>query len=356
LRCTPFLCYGFLDLSGDYDAQHRANDERYAIEAKATHRTSFDLQYLYPSRGGAMYRRGAVHILVLVLVVLVGSAAAQQLSGSQLLVSGNGPHAVGGNPDFNAQFLVRGTFRSIGNTHGFRVDSTQTPGVNALGAVASVHGAITKASSGIHTDFVGLQVETPTINDGAAAVSNASTVKITGAPYVAGANNYALWVAGGSTKLGGTLHVGGDARFDGNIAAKYQDLAEWVPSTQALAAGTVAIVDIQASNRVVMSEKPYDTRVAGVVSTQPGILLGQSGADKVKVAHSGRVKVSVDARYGAIAVGDLLVTSATPGHAMRSEPVNIGGVQIHRPGTLVGKALEPLETGQGQILVLLVLQ
>src|SRR4030095_13290965 len=178
------------------------------------------MQRICQSRGGAMYRRGAIHILVLVLVVLVGSAAAQQLTGTQLLGSGNGRHAIGGSPDSNAQFLVRGTFSSGGNTHGLRVDSTQTPGVNAPGAVASVHGAITKASKGTPPDFVGLQVETPTINGGAAAVANASTVKITGAPYVGGANNYALWIAGGSTKLGGTLHVAGDARFDGNIAAK----------------------------------------------------------------------------------------------------------------------------------------
>jgi len=29
---------------------------------------------------------------------------------------------------------------------------------------------------------------------------------------------------------------------------------------------------------------------------------------------------------------------------------------MHRPGTLIGKALEPLEKGQGEILVLLSLQ
>jgi len=39
-----------------------------------------------------------------------------------------------------------------------------------------------------------------------------------------------------------------------------------------------------------------------------------------------------------------------------AEPVNLGGVQIHRPGTLIGKALEPLEKGPGTILVLLSLQ
>jgi hypothetical protein len=42
--------------------------------------------------------------------------------------------------------------------------------------------------------------------------------------------------------------------------------------------------------------------------------------------------------------------------AMRSEPVDLGGVKLHRPGTLIGKALEPLESGTGEILVLLSLQ
>ena len=93
-----------------------------------------------------------------------------------------------------------------------------------------------------------------------------------------------------------------------------------------------------------------------MVSSRPGLLLGEAGDSKVKVAHSGRVKVKVDATYGPIAVGDLLVTSDTPGHAMRSRPVELGGTSIHRPGTLLGKALEPLDAGQGEILVLITLQ
>ena len=49
-------------------------------------------------------------------------------------------------------------------------------------------------------------------------------------------------------------------------------------------------------------------------------------------------------------------TSDTPGMAMVSEPIDIGGVKIHRPGTLIGKALEPLNGKQGDVLVLLSLQ
>jgi hypothetical protein len=34
--------------------------------------------------------------------------------------------------------------------------------------------------------------------------------------------------------------------------------------------------------------------------------------------------------------------------AMKSEPLSLGGVEIHRPGTLIGKALEPLEKARAK--------
>ena len=133
-------------------------------------------------------------------------------------------------------------------------------------------------------------------------------------------------------------------------------MAEWVPATDSMAAGTVVVVEEDARNTVAPSQHAYDTRVAGVISAQPGLILGVEGPSKAKVATTGRVKVRVDATRAPIRSGDLLVTSDTPGFAMRSEPVDLGGVKIHRPGTLIGKALEPLESGEGEILVLLSLQ
>ena len=91
-------------------------------------------------------------------------------------------------------------------------------------------------------------------------------------------------------------------------------------------------------------------------SPDPGLILGQEAASKAKIATTGRVKVRVDASRHAVAIGDLLVTSDKPGMAMFSEPLTLGGVKIHRPGTLIGKALEPLPNGEGEILVLLSLQ
>jgi hypothetical protein len=154
----------------------------------------------------------------------------------------------------------------------------------------------------------------------------------------------------------GNVSVTGNISATGNIAAKYQDVAEWVPSRQKLSAGTVVILDIEQSNQVRASTRAYDTKVAGVVSAQPGVLLGEAGENKAMVATTGRVKIKVDATRSPIKVGDLLVTSEKEGIAMKSEPVNIGGVQLHRPGTLIGKALEPLAKGKGEILVLLSLQ
>jgi hypothetical protein len=109
------------------------------------------------------------------------------------------------------------------------------------------------------------------------------------------------------------------------------------------------------------------TNVAGVYSTRPGFLgdmrhpsldtdaASTSGGRWVPVAMTGVVPVKVTAEDGAIRPGDLLTASCVPGHARRAEPVTIEGAEIYRPGTLLGKALQPLESGTGTINVLLMI-
>ncbi|HLL74046.1 MAG TPA: hypothetical protein VK421_02020, partial [Pyrinomonadaceae bacterium] len=92
----------------------------------------------------------------------------------------------------------------------------------------------------------------------------------------------------GTTAPAERLHVEGNLKVTGNIEAKYQDVAEWVPSVQKLAAGTVVIIDPSRSNHVLASASSYDTAVAGVVSAQPGLILGEGGEGKVMVATTGR--------------------------------------------------------------------
>jgi hypothetical protein len=77
---------------------------------------------------------------------------------------------------------------------------------------------------------------------------------------------------------------------------------------------------------------------------------------EIPLAIVGVVPVKVTAANGAIQPGDLLTTSALAGHAMKALPVDVGGVQIYRPATIIGKALEPLASGTGVITVLLAMQ
>ena len=187
-----------------------------------------------------------------------------------------------------------------------------------------------------------------------------------------GATNYGLYSAAGVNYFNGNVGIGttaptkpldvvGDINASGtitggNVKAKYQDIAEWVESSQPLTAGTVVILDPAKANQVIASTQSYDSRVAGVISLQPGVTLGEGGEGRVLVATTGRVRMKVDASKGSIQIGDLLVTSDKAGVAMKSVPVEFGGVRMHRPGTLIGKALEPLAQGTGEILVLLSLQ
>ena len=199
---------------------------------------------------------------------------------------------------------------------------------------------------------------------------NATALTVSGSPVVSSqwatsgtTINYATGNVGVATAtpteklhVTGNIKVTGSIDVGGNINAKYQDMAEWVESSQELPAGTVVVLHPTKSNQVIASTQSYDSGVAGVISLQPGLALGERGQGRVLVATTGRVKVKVDATNGPINIGDLLVTSEKEGVAMKSVPVEIGGVRIHRPGTLIGKALEPLASGTGEILVLLSLQ
>ena len=162
------------------------------------------------------------------------------------------------------------------------------------------------------------------------------------------------------------LTVNGNVAVTGNIAATgnvtgiihavYQDIAEWVPASGDVRPGTVVVVNEATTNAVLPSTRAYDTAVAGVVSPQPGVILGFGGPDKAQIATTGRVRVRVDATQRPVRVGDILVTSDKPGTAMVSEPMDLNGRKFHQPGTILGKALEPLAEGEGEILVLLSLQ
>ncbi len=123
---------------------------------------------------------------------------------------------------------------------------------------------------------------------------------------------------------------------------------------EAIDPGTVMVIDDNGA--VKPSEQAYDKRVAGVISGggnyKPGITLDKqsSGGNRKPIGLVGKVYCKVDANYSAVAVGDLLTTSPTSGHAMKVvDPVKAFGA-------VIGKALRPMTAGQGLIPILIALQ
>jgi hypothetical protein len=120
--------------------------------------------------------------------------------------------------------------------------------------------------------------------------------------------------------------------------------------------GAVVVIDESHPGELKLSERPYDTRVAGIVSgakgIHPGIALHQEGVLEggENVALSGRVYVLADASSNAIHPGDLLTTSSRPGHAMKVADPSLAH------GAILGKAMSSLEAGQGEVLVLVTLE
>jgi len=154
----------------------------------------------------------------------------------------------------------------------------------------------------------------------------------------------------GTGRFDGDVTVAGDVILTGADCAEEFDIAEAVD----IEPGTVMVLDQDGALH--QSHHAYDKRVAGVVSGagdyRPGLILDrrQSHDNRVPVALVGKVYCKVDAQYAPIEVGDLLTTSSTPGHAMKADD------PLKAFGSVIGKALRPLEAGQGMIPILIALQ
>ena len=106
------------------------------------------------------------------------------------------------------------------------------------------------------------------------------------------------------------------------VEATYADLAERYEADTEYEPGTVVIFG--GDKEITTTDTPADYRVAGVISTDPGLKLNSSaGDDKTHpyLALRGRVPCKV---IGPVEKGDLLVTSDTPGHAKSVAGVDMG--------------------------------
>jgi len=148
----------------------------------------------------------------------------------------------------------------------------------------------------------------------------------------------------------------GEVRSKVGFSTPSSGFAQILPITGSITdyqAGDVIVMGITGDMSVARAALPNSPTVIGVYVDSAGFLGGQAvtpneAASGIPVTIMGIVPVKVSAENGPIQPGDLLVTSSTPGHAMRAiDP---------QPGTILGKALEPLSEGTGIILVLLMLQ
>jgi hypothetical protein len=117
----------------------------------------------------------------------------------------------------------------------------------------------------------------------------------------------------------------------------YTTDAEYTPGTVMIFGG---------SQEVTINSKSHDYRVAGVVSTNPAHLMNSTldGAHVTAVALAGRVPTQVT---GEIAKGDLMVSAGNGRARAEANPA---------VGTVIGKALENFDGGEGTIEIVISMQ
>lgn len=156
-------------------------------------------------------------------------------------------------------------------------------------------------------------------------------------------------------RVDGAGRVFADGGFQPN-GADFAESMEVTGDRSKYVAGDLLVIDTTATRHLALAKKPYSTLVAGIYSTKPGMLGSTRKVDEsapsneIPLAVVGIVPCKVTAENGPIQIGDLLVTSFAPGHAMKGTDRN------RMLGAVVGKALEPLSQGTGVIQVLVTLQ
>jgi len=145
-----------------------------------------------------------------------------------------------------------------------------------------------------------------------------------------------------------------EAEAEQNALVSNQDLAEisFALASEGLEAGDLVSLagpdDITGINMVKKSSKAYQKELVGVVSSSPGMLLGEQLMDietdkeKFPVALTGRVLTKVSTENGSIELGDYLTSSSQPGVAMKAT----------QAGPIIGQALELFSSSEaGTIMV-----
>jgi hypothetical protein len=226
-----------------------------------------------------------------------------------------------------------------------------TVGTKALEALFTSNGALTRTSS---ETFAVVGISTVGANNSLVKTSSTGTIDVKG---LAVSGNTILSIASTSLKLTtpggidiitatganatstpvtllGQFTLGANATME----ATFADLAEFYSSDKEYEPGTVLIFGGTAETTTTTIFG--DTRLAGVVSTDPGFKMnGELKGTRVCLALQGRVPCKV---VGQIRKGDMLTTSAIPGYAAKAIDPKVG--------TIIGKALEDKTTSEAGVI------
>jgi hypothetical protein len=176
-------------------------------------------------------------------------------------------------------------------------------------------------------------------------------------------SGFALWATSQNTALyargAPAGYFQGDVLLTGDmilVNSASGDIAEdFDVGEDAVDAMPGSVVVINPEGRLVTTTLPYDTRVAGVVSgageLKPAVVLQRvpSLGRRLPIALMGKTFCKVVAPDRAIAPGDLLTTSTTPGHAMKADAPRAAGA-------ILGKALAGFTGNHGLIPILVALR
>lgn len=226
------------------------------------------------------------------------------------------------------------------NTQGNGVIGSSINGVGVYGYTQAGNGLEGHSSSAVSSGVYG---ENKSGGYGVAGRANGSGTA------VLGDNTSTTGWAGyfnGRVRVG-TLKVGSGA----DLAERFEDAHE-TPSEP----GMVMVIDAEHPGKLRMSTSAYDNKVAGIVSgageIRTGMILQQDGVmeGNISVAMVGRVYCQAEATSNPIRPGDLLTTSALPGHCMKAADATRAN------GAIIGKAMTGLDAGKGLVLVLVNLQ
>jgi hypothetical protein len=283
------------------------------------------------------------------------SASGSGVEGDNTAASGAGVYGVATSAGSSATAIgVDGT-SAAGLGFGVRGTATSTTGAglygNATANSGATYGVIGNATSptgtGVLATSQGTGVQVNAVGVGILATTSAAA---------SASNAIAIFQQNGTNKA--RIDTNGKGYFNGGTATSGADFAESVATARPAKEyepGDVIVIDVTGERRFALSSSPDSKLVAGVYATKPGVLArkGDVAGDanytetEIPMAIVGIVPCKVCDESGAIEAGDLLVTSSSPGRAMKA-PANPA------PGTVVGKALANLAKGDGKIEVLLI--